>query len=581
MLIVLVVAPFTLKHASAATGPLEVHRVLYLTQLGLEKDRPSPAVPFVKNITETSLFFSHPSAVRVTGVSISSPMVFSLWMTSNVSDVDVLLEGGLHEKLGETLPPRWINQTSLSQQRIDTADTLVRVNFTFSLPTQLLLVPYSQLGVSFKIPDPQPGVGIKVLYDSDSTPSAVVLRMSSYLALDGNRVDILDSNLDPTTTFNLGSNTTTLNNVVIFQVRVRSAFGFSDIGHVNLTVVAPSQSPLSAAANLTMSLTSDPTGDQPYTYTLLWLFPPNATQGVYQVYVDVIDAQGKVAFSFRGPTTFVLARGLYLPPSLIPYFVAGGAGGVGAVGGVLYYRRRKAKRYLVPFDHFNTLTGGEIDGGTVVTIEGNTGSGKTILSQQLMFQDLKNGRPCVFVATGDFPSNIRTGMKNLGLDVTGYEQSGLLTFVDGYSSEAGQESKEEFSVPSLGDLTTLGIRITSSLPSGSFKGGSLYFDSLTPLASKAKPESIVSLVQSVGARVKGMSGKAFFTIGPSVDSKVQRQLEELSDCVVQMEAFEEQGVRKSRLKIAKHRARKYQQGWVLYTVEDGKGLIFYSKKPRK
>lgn len=191
------------------------------------------------------------------------------------------------------------------------------------------------------------------------------------------------------------------------------------------------------------------------------------------------------------------------------------------------------------------------------------------------------GRPCVFVATGDFPSNIRAGMKNLGLDVTGYEQSGLLTFVDGYSSEAGQESKEKISIPSLSDLTTLGIKITSSLPSDSFKGGSLYFDSLTPLASKAKPETIVSLVQSVGARVKGMSGKAFFTVGPSVDPQVQRQLQELSDCVVQMEAFEERGVRKSRLKIAKYRARKYQQGWALYTIEDGKGMIFYSKKPRK
>ena len=172
-------------------------------------------------------------------------------------------------------------------------------------------------------------------------------------------------------------------------------------------------------------------------------------------------------------------------------------------------------------------------------------------------------------------------MKTMGFDVTGYEQNGLLTFVDGYSSEAGQESREKIYVPSLGDLTTLGMKISSSLPDESFKGGSLYFDSLTPLASKAKPENLVSFVQSVGARVKGLGGKAFFTLGPSVDPVVQRQLEEMADCVVQMEAFEEGGVRKSRLRVSKLRARRHQQGWVIYTIEEGKGIIFYSKNPKQ
>src|SRR5262249_49779442 len=159
--------------------------------------------------------------------------------------------------------------------------------------------------------------------------------------------------------------------------------------------------------------------------------------------------------------------------------------------------------------------------------------------------------------------------------------NGQLTFVDGYSSEAGQESREKVAVPSLGDLTTLGIKITSVLPSPDFKGGSLYFDSLTPLASKAKPESIVSFVQSVGARVKGLHGKAFFVLGLGIDGAVQRQLEDSADCIVQMEAFEESGTRKRRLRIAKFRARGHQEGWALFTIEGGKGIIFYSKKPRK
>ncbi len=543
----------------------------------LSSSLPPPGNYERSNLTGNRVVFSIP-ALLLSEMTISGRMNFSLWINATFltpSPPILNINGTFSEKLvgGGTR-----NNVTISSSEILSEGVRV-YNFTGNVPARGLSFG-SQIFISIAA-RADPPANVTLLWDSSAYPSHVILPLSGYATLSPDQpVEILDNDRKPKTSFDLNST----DKVVFFRVSVFASFGLEDIQRfrVNLTVVDPDLRPVRAATNLTMRQFPPATSSSfSFPYITSWIYPSNSSIGTYQIYVDVVDGQ-TVAFSFRGPATFVLTRGLFpLPESLIPYFVASGVFGAGGIGGVLYYRRRKAKSYLVPFDHFNTLTGGEIDGGTVVTVEGNTGSGKTILSQQLMFQDLKNGRPCVFVATGDFPSNIRAGMKNLGLDVTGYEQSGLLTFVDGYSSEAGQESKEKFSIPSLGDLTTLGIRITSSLPSGSFKGGSLYFDSLTPLASKAKPESIVSLVQSVGARVRGMSGKAFFTIGPSVEPKVQRQLEELSDCVVQMEAFEERGVRKSRLKVAKYRARKYQQGWVLYTIEDGKGIIFYSKKPRK
>ncbi len=365
-----------------------------------------------------------------------------------------------------------------------------------------------------------------------------------------------------------------------------SALGPVDIAKVNLTIVDQSLNNRAvgpANINMTPYLPYTQLSPPPYVYLLGWVYPNNATQGTYQVWIDIVDVQGNVAFSYRGPASFGLVPPGYVPfpYNLIPYIIVGGVGATGGVGGAVFYRRRRGKNYLIPFDHFNTLTGGELNGGTVVTVEGNTGSGKSLLIEQLMGEDLRNGRPCVFVTTADFPNKIRANLKTLGLDISGYEQNGLLTFVDGYSAEAGQESREKIFIPSLGDLTTLGIKITSALPSTSFKGGSLYFDSLTPLASKAKPESIVSFVQSVGAKVKGLSGKAFFTVGLGIDGPVQRQLEDTADCIVQMEAFEESGSRKRRLRIAKFRARKHQEAWALFTIEDGKGIIFYSKKPTK
>lgn len=426
---------------------------------------------------------------------------------------------------------------------------------------------------------------ITLSYGSSSYPSRVILPMSGYETLfPANTVSILDRFESPTTYF--GLNAPPGNNIVVVKLFVSSALGFTDISRVNMTIVDPSSRAIRGATNVTMqpcapqSLTC-PTG--PYQFIASWVYSSNSTQGTYQVLIDIIDVQNKVAFAFSGPASFGLVPPGFVPfpYNLIPYFIVGGVGAAGGVGSVVFYRKNRRKNYLIPFDHFSTLTGGELNGGTVVTVEGNTGSGKSLLLEQLMSEDLRNGRPCVFVTTGDFPNNIRANVKALGLDISGYEQNGLLTFVDGYSAEAGQESREKISIPSLGDLTTLGIKITSALPSPSFRGGSLYFDSLTPLASKAKPESMVSFVQSVGARVKGLAGKAFFTVGLGIDGSVQRQLEDTADCIVQMEAFEESGSRKRRLRIAKFRARKHQEGWALFTIEDGKGIIFYSKKPRK
>jgi KaiC/GvpD/RAD55 family RecA-like ATPase len=452
-------------------------------------------------------------------------------------------------------------------------------NVTFNLPISSTQLPEgSSLALEVSVVALPKNATISLLWGSSSNRSLVVIPMSGYATLfPANTVTIHDT-AGNTGLFYLNSQ----NAVLVVRVDIQSAFGLSDVQNVNMTIFDPRSQPVRKATNESLQLTQG--NSCPCSFTGSWQFQGNDTQGTYSVLVNIIDAQGNIAYSSSpSSSTFLLVPPGYVPfpYNLIPYFIVGAIGASGGVGGAVFYRRKRSRSYLVPFEHFNTLTGGGLDGGTVVTVEGNTGSGKTLLIEQLMGEDLRNARPCVFVATGDFPTNIRANMKAMGIDVTGYERNGLLTFVDGYSGEAGQESREKISVPSLGDLTTLGMKISSSLPSPSLKGGSLYFDSLTSLASKAKPESVVSFVQSVGAKVKGLSGKAFFTMGLGIDSTVQRQLEDTADCIVQMEAFEESGSRKRRLRIAKLRARKHQEGWALFTIEDGKGIIFHSRKPKQ
>ena len=571
--------------STVATPPIPVNqRVFYFTSGGALSTSPPSGTgpPSVANLTRGPVTFALPQLQPKSSLTIAGQITFVLytdWTVISPPTGPVSLVGILSYHYPSL---DWTNRTSNPPLNIPTGSQNVTISLTVSEPP---LLEQSTVTVQIKATSFPRNANASLLYGSNKYRSLVVIPMSGYETLSpSNTVSILDYLGNPPTCSGNQPNCFDLNaavSVVLVKLSVSSALSDKDIHQVNMTIVDPS---LRQIYNRTMQPSTPASNSSPYDYIAPWAYHSNSTKGTYQVWVKIIDSQNNTAFSFQGPSSF----GLGQPPgspsllnTLIPYIIVAGVAVSGGVGGAAFFRRRKGKSYLIPFNHFNTLTGGALNGGTMVTVEGNTGSGKTLLLEQLMSEDLRNGRPCVFVSTGDFPNSIRSSMKSMGIDVSVYEQNGLLTFVDAYSAEAGQESREKLSVPSLGDLTTLGIKLTSAFPSPSFKGGSLYFDSLTPLASKSKPETIVSFVQSVGARVKGLAGKAFFTVGLGIDGAVQRQLEDSADCIVQMEAFEESGSRKRRLRIAKFRSRKHQEGWTLFTIEDSKGIIFYSKKPKQ
>ncbi len=583
LLVIVVMAifsPGTLIHAAGSTP--QNSRLFYLSSQSMSLTPPSTPSNFTFRRGPASFNYGLLSGP----LTVSGTITFSLWVSwvgnntapapSVIGTFDYKFPGG---------GSNWNNSSSTAPTVIPSGLGLHNVNATYTVGAGIPLTIGTQLAVGLNITSIPKKANVTIVYgplvSPSQIPSHVGLVLSGYASMPQvNPVLVLDHQQIQTSTFNLSPGAG--NNIVLIEASAFSAFGLNDMS-LNLTITDPNSRPVVKATNISMTPNPFPTSSQLYQFFATWLYPSNATQGTYQVLIDIIDSQNNIAYTLPTPGSFALVPPGYVPfpYNLIPYLIVGGVSASGGVAGALVYRRRRGRSYLVPFDYFSTLTGGELSGGTIVTVEGDTGSGKTLLLEQLMSEDLRKAKPCVFVSTGEFPDSVRSNMKTMGVDVAGYEQKGLLTFVDGYSAEAGQDSKEKVSIPSLGDLTTLGIKLTSAFPSPSFKGGSLYFDSLTPLASKARSESIVSFIQSVGAKVKGLGGKAFFAVGLGIDTNVRRQLEDTTDCIIQMEAFEESGARKRRLRIAKFRGRKHQDSWALFTIEEGKGIIFYSKKPRQ
>lgn len=558
---------------AATTTPI-VNRRFYFTgfqpQGSLTSLPPAAGIANGWNLSKTPVDFLLPSFL-LSSLSLSGPPSFTIWLSGNNTSVQVQTQGIFRSK---PLNAPWSNSTTLPAPcPVGPPISPVPCTLTLKPNFGLSLTFGASVSVGINVTVPTKSF-VTLLWGVSTAASFVQLPSSGYSSV--GVVSILDWTGNAAASFNL--NATKGQNTVLIEAPVTAAFGKTDIGNVNLTIVDSGLRPVSSARNITMSqIPSISTPQQSYPYIAEWTYPSNLTEGNYQVWIDIVDVQGNVAFSQRGPYGFGLFRPGLHATDIIPYGVAGLA--VAAGGSFLYYRRRRTKEYLSPFDHFFTLTAGNIPQGTMITVEGNTGSGKTLLAEQLMYNDLKSGKPCVFVSTADFPLKIRNGMRSLGLETEPFEGKDALKFVDCYSAEAGQPSPEKFYVSSTGDLTSLGVKISSALsdPGG---GPSVFFDSLTPLAPKSKPESVVSFAQTMGAKVRGMGGKIFFTLGSSLDESILRQLEEASDCIIQMEAFEEGGIRRRRMRISKFRNRRCHEGWVTFTIEEGKGIIFYSKTPR-
>ncbi len=223
---------------------------------------------------------------------------------------------------------------------------------------------------------------------------------------------------------------------------------------------------------------------------------------------------------------------------------------------------------------FETLASEVIPDAYSVMIVGDAGSGKSVFCQQLMNTYLKQGKPCIYVTYDCFPSEIRENMKTLGWSTSKYEQDETLLFVDCYSSVAGITHQNKHQVEKPFELSELGIALSIAVEDWTQKSTRVFLDSTVPLFTRSEPAKVAEFLQDRTAKIKGENGVFFFTIGKGiVERGLARRLEEIVDCVIELDRYEKKIETERRMRINKLRGRRFHHEWISFRIEQGKPAI--------
>ncbi|KPV63828.1 MAG: hypothetical protein AOA66_0557 [Candidatus Bathyarchaeota archaeon BA2] len=238
---------------------------------------------------------------------------------------------------------------------------------------------------------------------------------------------------------------------------------------------------------------------------------------------------------------------------ILPYLFPILLGALGFSAGIVWKKREVGQG----FEFFNEMTDGGIPDAYSVMIIGGAGSGKSVLCQQLAYNYLTQGKSCVYVTYDIFPFEVRKNMKNFGWDTSPYEQKGTFKFVDSYSGMAGLDSEEKHYVEQPFSLSDLGITMSAAIDDVKHKSIRVFLDSTAPLFARVDPSKVTEFLQDRSARIKGDKGAFFFTVGEgTVPSDLMHRLEEIVDCIIELDVYKGKGKTWKRMRVRKLRGRR-------------------------
>ncbi|RLF86604.1 KaiC domain-containing protein [Thermococci archaeon] len=220
---------------------------------------------------------------------------------------------------------------------------------------------------------------------------------------------------------------------------------------------------------------------------------------------------------------------------------------------------------------------GGIPERNVVLLSGGPGTGKTIFSQQFLWNGLQMGEPGIYVALEEHPVQVRQNMAQFGWDVKPYEERGMFAMVDAFTAGIGKSKEyEKYIVHDLTDIREFIDVLRQAIKDINAKR--VVVDSVTTLYIN-KPSLARSIILQLKRVLAGTGCTSIFVSqisvgergfgGPGVEHGV--------DGIIRLDLDEIDGELKRSLIVWKIRGTSHSMGRHPFEITK-KGITVYANK---
>jgi KaiC/GvpD/RAD55 family RecA-like ATPase len=217
----------------------------------------------------------------------------------------------------------------------------------------------------------------------------------------------------------------------------------------------------------------------------------------------------------------------------------------------------------------DSLLGGGMPTHSVITVVGAPGAGKTTFCRQTVFNRLKEGGTCVYVATSEPVDHITEQMKAMGWDTAPYADN--LIFIDAYSWRMGEQSqgkrKNVYALASASELNEANRLLTNITKEAK---GPLYFviDSISDLVLYSAVDSVFKFLQLFVGLVKSGDHSGLVIMEEGLhEPRVYTTLNYVTDGTIEMKV---DGAMRL-MRIARMMDTQHPLKWVAFTI-GGRGV---------
>jgi archaeal flagellar protein FlaH len=317
-------------------------------------------------------------------------------------------------------------------------------------------------------------------------------------------------------------------------------------------------------ANLTAAYDTSRFGFYTSTGYPVSAFDPGGTWSLIVSANSIDDGSGNTG---PGLATSVPLQVVTSPLSYWPFVVAGI---VAVLGGIVTVKRFDTT--IEGFHHLEEVIGGPLPRGASLLLLGDAGSGKTILSYQLLHDELESGRLCALLSYDAFPEDVQSRMTEFGWDIISHLRKGRLKIIDCYSGLAGQG---EGAIKDPSDLTELNIQITSFIAKAKNGPVTVVLDSLTPIFNGVDEKQAINFIQTLGAKVKKTGGLFIETASKgAIPDDATAKLKTMADGVIELGIVRSRGRSHRFLSVPKMERRRISSDSVPFQIDRTRGFVF-------